>query len=122
LGLWLVSFALLSQALALPLHQMGRTPSQAAIGELRAIFGDAAVLCVQADDGQGAPTLPDQSHSHCPLCQAGAGALAFVLPVPMATQQLPPVVADFLIPEAQAPPSASRRSLAAQPRGPPSQV
>lgn len=125
LGFVLALLVLLSQTLALPLHQMGPTstsgPEQAAY-QLKQVFGDSVVLCVQTEDGKGPAAPLDQSCAHCPLCQAGAGALAMVLPTPTAEPSRIAVVVRRLAPSSQTPRHIERDRVAAQPRGPPAEV
>lgn len=45
----------------------------------KAIFGDAAALCVQGD-GQGGPAAPVGDCDHCPLCRFAAQAAALIAP------------------------------------------
>ncbi len=124
LGLVLALLAFFSQTLALPMHPMGPTdPIERAAVELKATFGDLAALCVQEDNRSPTPGPINQTDDcHCPLCQAGAGALAAVLPTPAAEPQRLAIVADFLEPESTALAYNARWRVAAQPRGPPAQV
>jgi hypothetical protein len=81
-----VAFSLLVQLLFIPYHQASLVPGVPAPSDteiaasLRAIFGDAAVLCTQGDDksGQNAPT----SHcgDDCPFCRFAAQAATLVPP------------------------------------------
>ena len=82
-----VAFSLLVQLLFIPYHQALAAPAFAAPDDpariearLRAIFGDAAALCVGADD-RGAPTGPARhAHEDCPFCRFAAEAAALVIP------------------------------------------
>ena len=80
---------LLVQLFAVPYHQAlaaSATPPGEPGGiasELKAVFGDAASLCVQADD-RGAPSPPSPAEhcdDQCPLCRFAAEAAALVPPV-----------------------------------------
>ena len=82
------ALALVFQLLVLPYHQALSTPvagpaavDVASIGaELKATFGEAASLCIQADD-KGAPIAPaGDCADRCPLCQFAAQAVALVAP------------------------------------------
>jgi hypothetical protein len=78
LALW----ALFAQALALAVPPMA-APGDArrAAIELGALLGPGVVICTQADE-PGAPPAPMTCDDRCPICQANAGALAFVAPAP----------------------------------------
>lgn len=117
----LAAIAVFVQLVALPYHHPQAGHDLAAVAaELKATFGDAAVLCTQADDSS--PTTPDRQHDGCdlgcPLCQFASHALLLEAPPPALPERLaivagpPPARADFLRPRE----SAIRF---AQPRAPP---
>lgn len=122
LAAFLAAMALLSQLLATPLHRMAASTDVGRIAsEFKAVFGDAAALCVQAD-GDERPGAPDpQRHCdvHCPLCQAGAGALALLVPpsAPALTRLDPRP--EALRPPPDVAPAKPNRTVFAQPRAPP---
>jgi hypothetical protein len=81
-----VALSLIVQLFAVPYHQalsapLVAEPDMAAIAaELKATFGDAASLCVQADD-KGTPRAPgDGCDDHCPFCRFAAQAAALIAP------------------------------------------
>ncbi len=74
------------QLLAIPHHQalsaptFATTDTRLVAADLKATFGDAAALCVQADD-RGAPSAPaGDCDDHCPLCRFAAQAATLVAP------------------------------------------
>ncbi len=82
------ALALVFQLVALPYHQALSAPLPTAeasdvasiSAELKAVFGDAAALCVQTDD-KGGPAAPaGDCDDHCPLCQFAAEAAALIAP------------------------------------------
>jgi len=82
------ALALLVQLVVLPYHQALSAPVAPSAAsdiatvaaELKAVFGDAAALCVQSDD-PGAPGAPSgDCDDHCPLCQFAAQASALLAP------------------------------------------
>ena len=77
----LAIFALIAQMLATPFHRM---PAHADIvtvsANLKALFGDGAILCVQAEDGKNTPAPTRDCDDSCPLCQFHSVAHALVLP------------------------------------------
>ena len=83
----LVTFALIVQLFAAATPPALAAPAfagadDAAIAaELKGLFGDAAQLCVHADD-QSAPAQHGPCHccDQCPLCRFAAQAVAFVPP------------------------------------------
>jgi hypothetical protein len=86
LALWLALLALLSPLLATaPVGFTASTDVAEIASELKAAFGDAAVLCAHADDAAGGGA-PEHHRGHCddccPLCRAGAGVLALWVPPP----------------------------------------
>jgi len=77
----LAILALLAQMLAAPLHQMAAHAEIAGVAsELKAVFGDAAVLCINVEDGGDAPAPARDCDDSCPLCQFHSGAHALILP------------------------------------------
>ena len=81
-----LALSLVLQVLFLPYHQALAAPAipppdNARIAfELKALFGDAAALCVQVDD-KGTPTAPiGQCDDHCPFCRLAAEAGTLVVP------------------------------------------
>jgi hypothetical protein len=88
--------------------------------ELGALFGPGVVICSQADE-PGAPP-PVSCDDRCPICQANAGALAFVTPPPPTHfAPIPLVVEALAFPKtARAPPRGPVRTALA--RAPPSLV
>ncbi len=70
----------------IPYHQALSAPAPAPSdparieAQLKAVFGDAAALCVQVDD-KGSPTSPaGHCDDDCPLCRFAAEAAALVTP------------------------------------------
>lgn len=123
LAVALATLALIAQTLAPPVHLM-RAPAEVArvAADLKATFGDQAVLCIQAD-ADGAPPTPAAPSAPCddccPLCQFHAGAHAFILPPlrgpPMRIEAASETLAaapDFVRPK-------TYRTAFAQPRAPP---
>ena len=81
-----VALSLIVQLFAIPYHQALSAPfvvapdTAAIAAELKATFGDAAALCVQADD-KGAPHSPGGCCDHdCPFCRFSAQVAALVVP------------------------------------------
>ncbi len=98
------------------------SPEAIAAAELKATFGDTALLCLQADEttpGQQGRSCDDS----CPLCQLHATGLALLLPPGPAELPLPPL-ADVLgeASFAQLPSPRRLRATLAQPRAPPFQA
>ena len=109
--------------LSLPAHSPARLSLSAQVaGELKATFGDAAVLCVQDDEAQNPGTPAPHAHDNCPLCQFQAHALGLqvpdlaVLPHEFAPSGDTPIASTELAPQPSRWPSTS------QPRGPPQLV
>ncbi len=81
----LAALSLIIELFAVPYHQAlsapVASPDTAAIAaELKATFGDAAALCVQADD-KGAPHSPAGCcDDQCPFCRFAAQAAALIAP------------------------------------------
>ena len=88
-----VALSLILQLFAVPYHQalstpLAASPDTAAIAaELKATFGDAAALCVQAGD-KGAPHGPGGCcDDQCPFCRFAAQAAALIPPDPPALNE-----------------------------------
>ena len=85
---FLVAFSLIVQLFAVATPRSLAAPAFAGAddasiaAELKAVFGDAAQLCVQVNDDK--PPAKHAPYSHCcdqcPLCRFGAQAAAFVPP------------------------------------------
>lgn len=80
------ALVLFAQLLALPYHHPdARLNPAEVVASLKANFGDAAVLCVTADDGS-VSTSPEHRKGHCddgcPLCQFGAQTVLLDAPPP----------------------------------------
>lgn len=121
-ALCLALLALLGQLFATPMHRMALAtdPGEVALG-LKALFGNAAVLCVQADadGGSGAPRNSRHHCDDCPLCRAGAGVHALLVPPPA-----PAPTRIYRRPAPMGPPLdvvliRQLRTAFAQPRAPP---
>ena len=84
LAVGLATLALIAQLLAPASHRMAAPGDVAGTAaELKAAFGEVAVLCIQADDASHSQAPADRSgqcDDCCPLCQLSAGAHALVLP------------------------------------------
>ncbi len=81
-----VALSLLVQLILIPYHHALSAPGPVSSDparietQLKAIFGDAAALCVQVDD-KGVPTAPaGHCDDDCPLCRFAAEAAALVTP------------------------------------------
>ena len=81
-----VALSLILQLFAVPYHQALSAPlvvpddTAAIAAELRATFGDAATLCVQADE-KSAPQAPGGCcDDQCPFCRFAAQAAALLAP------------------------------------------
>jgi hypothetical protein len=83
LAVGLATLAIIAQLLAPASHRMAAPNVAAIAAELKATFGEVAVLCVQAEDDKS-PRTPTDPARHCddccPLCRLSAGAHALVLP------------------------------------------
>ncbi len=118
--------ALVSQWFAPAFHAMEASRDQVVVAaELRAAFGDVAVLCVQAEDGKN-PLAPSDPRGHCddgcPLCQALSASLALVPPASVGPPERMEARAEIVAsPEDRGPPRPRRMPLA-QPRAPPFEV
>jgi hypothetical protein len=82
----IVAFLLIIQLFAVPYRQALAAPGLAEsetariAAELKATFGDAVALCVEAD-GKGPPLSPaGHCDDQCPLCRSGAQAAALIAP------------------------------------------
>lgn len=120
----LVAAFAMTVMLAIPAHAPAPlSSSQQIAAELKAAFGEAAVLCVQDDDDNSAPATPaPHVHDHCPLCQFHAQASGLhapdlvCLPGGVARSWIRSIVATDEAPPPSPWPSTS------QPRGPPTLV
>jgi hypothetical protein len=88
-----VALSLLVQLFAIPYHQALSAPladsddTAAIAAELKATFGDAAALCVEADD-KGAPHAPGGCcDDDCPFCRFAAQTAALIAPDPPALHE-----------------------------------
>ena len=122
LSIWLAALALFGQLLALPYHHpQGRPDPAEAIASLKAIFGDAAVLCVTVDDS-GTLGAPKPQHNHgdgdCPLCQFGTQTVLFDAPSPALPERIE-VAATLLIPPGTIARQTAKPKGVPQPRAPP---
>ena len=118
----LAAIAVFVQLAALPYHHLQTTRDLSAVAaELKATFGETAVLCAQA--GESSSSTPQRHHGGCdvgcPLCQF-ASQLALLEPPPAAlperlaiVDRAAPARIDFERPTA-------RPMRLAQPRAPPS--
>jgi hypothetical protein len=120
-GLFLALWALFAQALTLAVPPMAASSdARHAALELGALFGPGVVICSQADE-PNAPT-PVNCDNHCPICQANAGALAFLTPAPPVHFVPVPLAVEPLAVSkaARAPPRSPVRIASA--RAPPSLI
>jgi hypothetical protein len=119
----MATLALIAQLFASAYHTMPAKPDLAAVAEnLKVVFGDSAVLCVQADDQGGGPTQPCDNDDHCPLCQLASHVALAAPATPTAVLVLAASDAKIL---AFAPDELARplhRAAFAQPRAPPKTV
>lgn len=76
--------SLVAQLLVIPYHQalaIGATPADAATAaELRAIFGDAAALCVKGDRERTPVSPVGDCDDHCPFCRVAAHTASLTAP------------------------------------------
>ena len=90
--------------------------------ELKAAFGEVAVLCVQAEDDKS-PRAPTDPSGHCndccPLCQFSAGAHAIVLPTLLGAPTRIAGASETLAPAPDFVRLKPVRTAFAQPRAPP---
>jgi len=117
----IAALALFAQLLALPYHHPQTRPDLAAVAaSLKATFGDAATLCVQADDAT--PSAPERHQNPCdvgcPLCQFAAQTALLEAPPPALPERLALAGAPLLPPADFAPARPSSNPFA-QPRAPP---
>jgi len=117
--------ALLGQWLAPAAHWMAPPTEVAGVAaELKAAFGDIAVLCIQDRDAGDERTPVDPSHrcDDCPLCQLHAAIHALAPPPPFGAPIRIAAAAEKLAfsPEIVRP--KSPRTAFAQPRAPPLEV
>jgi hypothetical protein len=121
LGLVFALWALFAQALTLAVPPMAAAgDARRAAFELAALIGPNVIICTQSDE-PGAPA-PMNCDDRCPICQANAGALAFVTPGPPI--QAVPILHLFDALAFPATPRAPPRGpvLIAFARGPPSLI
>jgi hypothetical protein len=123
LAVALATLALIGQLLAPVSHSMAAPADVAGVaGELKGIFGDVAVLCVQTDDGDG-PQKPADRPGHCddccPLCQFCASAHALVSPIPLGVPTPIEASAETLAFTPDLVRLKPARTAFAQPRAPP---
>jgi hypothetical protein len=98
-------------------------PDLAAVAaSLKIVFGESAVLCVQADDQGGAPTQPCDDDHHCLLC-LNASHAAFALPAaPASMLALAASDAETLALAPDDPRRPRHRAAFSQARAPPKTV
>ena len=121
-GVLLSFLALFSQALAFASTPMAASRDVREVArELGALIGPGVVICATSDDS-GRPTAPMNCDERCPLCQAVAGAFAFIPPTAAKSFAPGVILIDALaFPiKPRAPPP--RPLLAPRPRGPPSAI
>jgi len=125
LVLLIAALALLAQWFVAPLREMrANAPISQVAAELKATFGDAAVLCLQADADGSLPAHDPQNHcdDHCPLCQLHAGVMALWPPAQALPAMRVEIVADIRGPPSTPIPTKSFGAASAQPRAPPSEA
>lgn len=126
LTLSLALLALIAQWFVAASHDMPAryaiSPTSEAVAELKALFGETAVLCVQAGDETPVPGDKKPCDSTCPLCQMHSGALALWAPISQGLAVRFDGAATPIGYPATAAPSAVRRLTQAQPRAPPSEA
>jgi hypothetical protein len=122
----LAAFALVAQLTALPYHHpQSQSDVSSVAATLKATFGDAAVLCVQAD-GDSSSNTPERHHQGhcddgCPLCQFAAQTVLFVAVGPTLPARVG-VPAAPLMPLADFGGTRTRPTGFAQARAPPIEV
>lgn len=126
LTLSLALLALVAQWFVAASHDMPTrsaiSVTSAAAAELKATFGETAVLCVQAGDEAPTPGDKRPCDAACPLCQMHSGALALWAPEShFLSVAFDGAATPFTWPLTAAP-TASRRLAQAQPRAPPSEA
>jgi len=124
-ALLLATLALLSQWFVAPVHEMREAePIGQVAAELKAEFGDAAVLCIQTDVDGSAPAHDPQRHcdDHCPLCQLHGGAMAQWIPRETLPATRAAIVAEIRRPPSISVPANPNGAASAQPRAPPSEA
>ena len=130
LAVGLATLAIIAQLLAPASHRMVApgahrmvAPGAAEIaGELKAAFGDVAVLCIQADDADSSRAPADRSghcDDCCPLCQLSVGAHALVLPTLLGAPTRIAAASETLAPAPDFVRLKPVRTAFAQPRAPP---
>jgi hypothetical protein len=115
----LAILALVAQLLAPAVHRMAPGNVAEVAADLKAAFGDGVVLCIEVEDGKGAPAPARDCDDACPLCQLHSGAHALILPT---LASLPMRIEAGAQPLALAPAPVSLRptlTAFAQPRAPP---
>jgi hypothetical protein len=123
LGLCLATLALLAQLLAPASHRMAAPADVGGVAaDLKAAFGDVAVLCIQAGN-ENNPLAPVEPSRHCddccPLCQCGAGAHPLILATVAGAPERIAALAETLAPERDFVRLKPDRTAFAQPRAPP---
>ena len=122
LALSLATLALIAQLVAPASHRMAPPDAVGAAAELKAAFGDIAVLCTQADEADNSQGPADRSghcDDCCPLCQLSAGAHALLLPTLLGDPTRIVAVAETLAPAPDFIRLKPVRTAFAQPRAPP---
>jgi len=118
----LATLALIGQLLAQAPHRMAAPDVAGIAAELKAAFGEIAVLCIQADD-PSSPRAPADPSGHCddccPLCQFSAAAHAVVLPTLLGASSRIVVASVALAPAPDFVRRKPARTAFAQPRAPP---
>lgn len=125
LAVGLATLAIIAQLLAPASHRMVARGAAEIAGELKAAFGDVAVLCIQADDADSSRAPSDRSghcDDCCPLCQFSAGAHALVLPTLLGAPTRIAAASETLAPAADFVRLKPVRTAFAQPRAPPLEV
>jgi hypothetical protein len=122
LAVGLATLALVVQLLAPASHRMAASDVAEVAAELKAAFGEVAVLCVQAEDDKS-PRAPTDPSGHCndccPLCQFSAGAHAIVLPTLLGAPTRIAGASETLAPAPDFVRLKPVRTAFAQPRAPP---
>jgi hypothetical protein len=122
LAVGLATLAIIAQLLAPASHRMVAPGAAEIAGELKAAFGDVAVLCTQAEDDKSPRTPTDPSrhcYDCCPLCRLSAGAHALVLPTLLGAPTRIAAAAETLAPAPDFVRLKPVRTAFAQPRAPP---
>ena len=122
LAVGLATLAIIAQLLAPASHRMVARGAAEIAGELKAAFGDVAVLCIQADDADSSRAPADRSghcDDGCPLCQFSAAAHALVLPTLLGAPTRIAAASETLAPTPDFVRLKPVRTAFAQPRAPP---